>query len=96
MSPDTTLTNETLSSREGVLATVRQIISESTGTPVEQLDERRTLIRELSWDSLDKVECAMEIEEQFDITMPEDILDDAESLGDLVDAVMRLLGSPAS
>jgi len=37
---------------------------------------------DLGFDSLDKVQFAMEVEETFDITVPDDLYDDLRTVGD--------------
>ena len=91
MSTESSPSCQTLRSREEVLQQVKVIVGESSGvTPVE-LGESRPLLRELPWDSLDLVECTMEIEEQFDVSIPDDLVDEAKTIGDVVDGVMELL-----
>jgi acyl carrier protein len=82
---------ETLLSRDQVLEQVRQIVAEASGVPPEEIHETKPLLRELPWDSLDWVECAMEIEEQLDVSIPENLKDEAKTVGDIADGVMNLL-----
>lgn len=81
-------------SRDRVLEDVKQIISESSGVPIEQIDETETPLHNLPWDSLDLVECSMEIEEQFGIDVPDDLMDRARTVGDVADEVLMLLAKP--
>jgi acyl carrier protein len=82
---------DVLPSRDRVLEDVKRIVSESSGVPFEQIDETETLLRDLPWDSLDLVECAMEIEEQFGINVPDELMDQAKTVGDVADGVLMLL-----
>ncbi len=82
------------SSRESILEAIKEIVSESSGVPAEQIDEHQTRLRELPWDSLDSVECAMEIEEHFGIAVPDEMVDQANTIGDLADGVLALLSRP--
>ena len=91
MSMESSPTCETLLSREQVLEQVKQIVAESSGVPPEQIHESQPLLRELPWDSLDLVECTMEIEEQFDVSIPDELVDEAKTVGDIADGVMALL-----
>jgi acyl carrier protein len=79
-----------LPSREQVLREVREIVAESSGMVPETLREDQ-LLRELSWDSLDQTECAMEIEEHFDISVPDELIDQAKTVGGVADGVLALL-----
>ena len=70
---------------------VKRIVAESSGVPLGEFDETHPLLRELPWDSLDLVECVMEIEEEFDVSVPDDMVDEAKTVGDITDGVMTLL-----
>ena len=83
---------KTTLSREQVVEQVRQIVAESSGVPPEEIGESQPLLRDLPWDSLDSVECSMEIEEQFDISIPDELIDEAKNVGDIADGVLALLG----
>ena len=87
---------ETTLSRDQVLQQVRRIVAESSGVPVEEIQEDRPLLHELPWDSLDLVECVMEIEEEFDISIPDELVDEAKTAGDIADGVMTLLSRVAA
>jgi acyl carrier protein len=85
---------DALPSRDRVVEDVKRIVSESSGVPVEQIDETQTLLRDLPWDSLDFVECSMEIEEEFAVTVPDELMDQAKTVGDVADGVLMLLAKP--
>jgi acyl carrier protein len=85
---------ETILPRCHVLEQVRRIVAESSGVPLEEIDESRPLLRELPWDSLDLVECVMEIEEEFDVSVPDDLVEEAKTVGDIADGVLALLKPP--
>jgi len=89
------LSLESVPSREQVVADVKRIIAESSGMPVEQLDEGTTLLRDLPWDSLDLVECTMELEEQFDISIPDELIERAKTISDISDGVLSMLTAPS-
>jgi len=78
-----------------VVAEVKEIIAESSGVPVEQLHEDTTLLRDLPWDSLDLVECTMELEEQFNISISDELIEGARTINDISDGVLTLLSRPS-
>lgn len=88
------LSCEAIPSREQVVKEVKQIVAESSGVPLEQIQESTTLLRNLPWDSLDLVECTMEIEEQFNISISDELIDEAKTINDIVDGVLALLTQP--
>jgi acyl carrier protein len=49
------------------------------------------LVEDLGCDSLDIVEVAMELEEHFDISIPDEFDKTARTIGDVTDAVLQLL-----
>jgi len=70
---------------------VRRLVAESLGVGSEQLVSEVSLRDELAADSLDLVELAMALEAEFAIVVPERILDQARTYGDLVQAIGRLI-----
>ena len=48
-----------------------------------------TLLSDISGDSLDTVELVMELEEEFDIEVPEDDLENIKTLGDAIRYIQR-------
>ena len=48
--------------------------------------------QDLGADSLDTVEIAMELEEHFDVSIPDDETQDLRTVGEIVDGVLRPLG----
>jgi acyl carrier protein len=83
---------ETVPSRQHVLEDVKQIVAEFTPLPPEQIREDHALLADLGCDSLDIVEITMEVEEHFDISVPDDQEQDIRTVGDVADGVLRLLG----
>ena len=83
---------KTIASRQQVLDDVKQIVSEFAAMPREDIQESHALIADLGCDSLDIVEITMEVEEHFDISVPDDQAQDIRTVGDITDGVLRLLG----
>jgi acyl carrier protein len=61
------------------------------GVRPDQLHEHTRLNADLGCDSLDIVEIAMEVEEHFDISVPDDQSEGAQTLGQIADGVLELL-----
>ncbi len=49
----------------------------------------------LAIDSLDKINISFEVEEAFDIEIPDDALGSLKTVGDVVNGVRKLVGQPA-
>jgi acyl carrier protein len=75
-----------------VLDAVRQIISENIGFPIDQIESHHSLENDLGFDSLDRVEIIMGVEEHFDISVPDSQADVTKTVADIVSGVMELLG----
>lgn len=86
------LTSRVLPSRDKILIEVKQIVAEFAGLAPDKLQEHTDLDADLNFDSLERVECAMEIEEQFDITVSDDMEQNIRNIKDIVDGVMAILG----
>ncbi len=77
-------------SRERVIEDVKTIAGEQVGIAVEAIHESSDLVNDLGFDSLDKVETLMEVEEYFGIDVPDAMADEVRTIRDIVDGVMRL------
>lgn len=83
--------DKTLPSREQVLEEVRQLVAEQIALPVNEVREEHDLIANLGYDSLDVVELAMELEEHFNITVPDAMSEQARTVGQITDGVVQLI-----
>ncbi|MHB1034906.1 MAG: acyl carrier protein [Pirellulales bacterium] len=92
MPVNTNLPHQSVPTRESVLEDVKRIVAEFASIPAEQIQETHDLIGDLGCDSLDMVEITMEVEEHFDVSVPDDVAQDIHTVGDIVDGVLRLLG----
>ena len=81
--------------KEEISAQVRQVIIDQCGYPQDQVKEEKDLEKDLIFDTLDLVELAMNLEETFDITIPEDEANAQHTVGDwtrLVEGKLEILG----
>lgn len=83
--------NEASLSRDQVLDAVKRIVGEQMGIPPEQIREQDRLDTDLSCDSLDVVDIHMEVEEHFDITVPDEADVQTITVAQIVDGVLQLL-----
>ncbi|HLA85193.1 MAG TPA: acyl carrier protein [Thermoguttaceae bacterium] len=77
--------------RDDVFRRVARIVAEQSDTPAERITERDHLINDLGCDSLDAIEIAMEVEEEFDVSIPDDSSEQFQTVGQIVDGVLALL-----
>jgi acyl carrier protein len=77
-----------------VEATLRQLHAGAPGLPAVTLDSR--LDRDLGFDSLARTELLLRIEQAFGIRLPDDTLQRADTVGDLLDAARHAHAAPAA
>jgi acyl carrier protein len=70
---------------------VIQIVAEFSSLSAEKICENHNVFDDLGWDSLDVVECTMEIEEHFGITVPDEMGENIKTVGGIIDGVLKLL-----
>jgi acyl carrier protein len=78
------------------LRDVQEIVAEHLGMQMERIRESDALIEDLGCDSLDIVEISMALEEHFDISIPDEFDEQMRTIGDVTDAVLRLVQASRS
>ncbi len=84
-------TNPTRPDRNEVLKGVVSVVAEQMGMDCERIGEGDSLSDDLACDSLDIVEISMELEEHFDISVPDGFGDTVQTIGSVTDGIMQLL-----
>lgn len=74
-------------SKDNVGERVRKVVKEHLGVTDKQVMEGVTTFDELGADSLDTVEIAMALEEEFGIDLPDEEYEDVESIDDTIKLV---------
>ncbi len=69
---------------------VRRLVAEHLGVAEEDLSPELSLVDDLAADSLDFAELGLAVEEEFDLAIPEHVLDGVRTYGDLVEAAIGL------
>ena len=77
---------------------VKEIIREQLGIPTDELTPGTRFIDDLGCDSLDTVELAMELEEEFSIEIPDADLGDGtdKTVGEVIAYIERKVSPPQS
>ena len=70
-----------------ITARVQQIIVEKLGVDASEVKPEATFTNDLGADSLDTVELIMELEKEFDITIPDDQAEKIVTVGDAISYV---------
>ena len=66
---------------------VIEIVCENLGVNTEQVTRSTSFIEDVGADSLDIVELVMELEEEFDIQIPDDQAEKIKTVGEAVDYI---------
>lgn len=68
---------------------VKSLLAEKLDISVEQVVDSAKIMEDLGADSLDTVEIVMELEEEFEIQIPEEEADNLITVGDIVTYVQE-------
>ena len=63
---------------------VIDIVAEQLGVEKEKIKSESNFVNDLGADSLDTVELVMELEEEFDISIPDDAAEKIQTVGEAV------------
>jgi acyl carrier protein len=66
---------------------VIEIISAQMGVGKDQVTPETSFVNDLGADSLDTVELVMELEEEFDITIPDEDAEQIQTVGQAIDYI---------
>ncbi len=68
---------------------VKNIVSEQLGVEKEKITRESNFVNDLGADSLDTVELVMELEEEFDISIPEDAAEKIQTVGEAINHIEK-------
>ncbi len=68
---------------------VIDIVAEQLGVEKDKITRDTHFVNDLGADSLDTVELVMELEEEFDISIPEDSAEKIQRVGEAVDYIEK-------
>jgi acyl carrier protein len=75
---------------------VVDIVAEQLGQEKDKITRETHFVNDLGADSLDVVELVMELEEEFDINIPDDAAEKIHTIGQAVDYIDKAQQSPRS
>ena len=81
--------------REEAFSTIQQVAAEVLSVDSDAVTEGARFKEDLDADSLDLVELVMGLEERFDISVPEEDLENVGTVGQAVDLVMAKVAAKA-
>ncbi len=65
------------------------IVSDQLGVPKEKVSIETSFVNDLGADSLDTVELVMELEEEFNINIPDDAAEKIQTVGEAIDYIQK-------
>ncbi|MFV1969132.1 MAG: acyl carrier protein [Pirellulaceae bacterium] len=68
---------------------VIDIVAEQLGVDKEKIAPETSFVNDLGADSLDTVELVMELEEEFDINIPDDAAEKIQTVGEAIDFIEK-------
>jgi len=68
---------------------VIDIVAEQLGVDKEKIKRETSFVNDLGADSLDTVELVMELEEEFDINIPDDAAEKIQTVGEAIDFIEK-------
>lgn len=80
-----------MKSREEIAAEVKEIFQKTLKVEPQRLDMGVNLKEDLKLDSLDMIEVVYEVEERFDVQIPEERLKEITTFGQIVDGLHAAL-----
>lgn len=68
---------------------VIQIVSEQLSVDKSELSRNTSFVNDLNADSLDTVELVMELEDEFDMTIPDDDAEKLSTVGEAIEYIQK-------
>ncbi len=79
-----------------VMERVTGIVAEQLGVDKDKITKETSFVNDLGADSLDTVELVMELEEEFDINIPDDAAEKIQTVGQAVEHIEAALAARVS
>ncbi len=76
-----------MSTEESVEEQVKEIIVKQMGVNKDQVTPETSFINDLGADSLDTVELVMELEDAFDVSIPDEDAEKIQTVGDAINYI---------
>jgi acyl carrier protein len=71
---------------------VIQIVGEQLSVDKNEIARETSFVNDLNADSLDTVELVMELEDEFDLTIPDEEAEKLKTVGEAIDYIQKHLG----
>lgn len=78
-----------MAEKNDVAERIIEIVAEKMGKPKEEISAEKSFVNDLGADSLDTVELMMDIEDEFDLSIPEEEAQKIVTIGDAIKYVQE-------
>ncbi len=75
---------------------VKKIVSEQMNVAEDEISRETSFVNDLNADSLDTVELVMELEDEFELSIPDDEAEKIQTVGEAIDYIKKHLDSAGS
>ena len=82
--------------RAQIQSKVIELAADQAGVDASTITPATHFVNDLNFDSLDQVEFAMEIEDEFGVTVPDDEVEKLQMIADVVDLLAREVPAEAT
>jgi len=82
-----------VTSKDEITATVKEIFQTTLKIEPERLESTTTLKDDLKLDSLDMIEVVYEVEDRFDVQIPEEKIQEITTFGQIIDGLEAALAA---
>lgn len=82
--------------REEIEEKVCEIVSEQMGVDKSEITTATSFVNDLNADSLDTVELVMELEDEFDTSIPDEEAEKLQTVGSAVDFIEKQMAARSS
>ena len=72
---------------------IKELVAEKLGRPKEEISDEKSFETDLGADSLDQVEIMMDIEDAFDLSIPEEEAQNIKNVGEAIKYVQEHAGN---
>ena len=85
-----------VATREEIEEKVCEIVSEQMGVDKSEITTATSFVNDLNADSLDTVELVMELEDEFDTSIPDEEAEKLQTVGSAVDFIEKQMATRSS
>ncbi len=72
-----------------VFEKIKEILAEQLDTNADEMSMTTRIVDDLGADSLDVVEMLMTVEDEFEIEIPDSVIEDLKTIGDVVEYIQK-------